>query len=148
MRPRSCGCHHPPGGQGIVTQPDSMHESASQQNLQFTITEKPRVLEPRDKTETHPRMISIASTLIHPDQVSPASVSLLTSLMSSVRKTSTYDSSSAKNDVSKRETTRVVHKTETTGHSESVLRSNGRRWCRDKRSTARLLHVRTFPKQA
>jgi hypothetical protein len=79
--------------------------------------------------------------LIHPDQVSPASVSLLTSLMSSVRKTSTYDSSSAKNDVSKRETTRVVHKTETTGHSESVLRSNGRRWCRDKRRWTGWWHI-------
>ena len=117
------------GGQGIVTQPDIMHmKSASPQSLRCTITDKHRILEPRDKRETHPRMVSIASTLIHPDQVSPASASPLTTLMSGVRKTSTHDSSSAKNDVSKRERMPVVeHKAEKTGHSESALRSDGRR---------------------
>jgi hypothetical protein len=38
------------GGQGIVTQPDMMHmKSASPQSLRCTITDKHRILEPRDK---------------------------------------------------------------------------------------------------
>jgi len=92
--------------------------SASPQSLtRMGCDYKRQKISDNDKRKTHPRMISIASTPIHPGRVSLASTSLLTSLISSVGKTSVSVANPAENCLSKRKTTRVPQSVRETGAS-------------------------------
>jgi hypothetical protein len=80
------------GCQGIVTLPDTAHElGITRKPAHITyicmddrvITSKP-VPEMKYRGEPYPGMISTASTIIHPGRGSPALVSQLMSLMSTV----------------------------------------------------------------
>jgi hypothetical protein len=85
--------------------------------------------------EPYPGKIYIAITLIHPGRGSPAPVSPLISLMSSVRMLSTSVSSSQGNSLSKRnfnseeDNAGAAKGKQGSRRSEGVLRSRGKKWC-------------------